>query len=67
MAFKPNYRQERNARNQAKEQKKQAKQAKREADLARRKGEEQPGVPDEAAATSGVTASTPADEGDAPE
>lgn len=37
MAFKPNYRQERNSRAQAKEQKKQAKLAKREAAAQERK------------------------------
>ena len=39
MAFKPNYRQQRNDRTRAKEQKKQEKLAKREADAARRRAE----------------------------
>lgn len=45
MAFKPNYRQERNSRAQAKEQKKQAKLAKREAAAQERKTD--PALPEE--------------------
>ena len=64
MAFKPNYRQERAARNQAKEQRKQAKLAKREAEVARRRGDGEEAPDTETNAT--VPADGSADLNDAP-